>query len=388
MNKKFIVDQKALYALLASMQPICSKRTALDITATILFQVGYKELILKSTDLEISLQASCVLFESTLNQSHSFLVSGKRIFELVKELDGPLQCLLENNQLVIETEHVTVALHIKDAQEFPPFPERIENLLHLDAALMRVLLDNVAFLIPQKENLAVPAYNGLLLEIGPEGLSMTALDGYCLAHVRTPKTILHEQRSWLLPRRAVFELKKILETSHDGTLFLGMCDKQLVFSGELFNFFTHLLASPFPRYTSVIDTTQFTPASIDRARLIKTLRRSACLLSFSHSEQPPVPTAFAFTPEGVHVSITNKEAGRLDETIPLAQPNAYTAALPAKYFYAPYLLNGLQTQAFTAQDITFYLTTQGALKSPIIFQSQLPDYSMTYVVMPMNPQSS
>ena len=56
MEKKFIIDQKSLFAILASMQPICSKKTALDATASIYFQVGHNERILKSTDLEINLQ--------------------------------------------------------------------------------------------------------------------------------------------------------------------------------------------------------------------------------------------------------------------------------------------------------------------------------------------
>lgn len=88
MKKKFIVDQKSLFAILSSMQPICSKRTALDITGSILFYVGQKELVLKSTDLEISLQSSCMLDESEFDEPVSFLVSGRRIFEVVKELEG------------------------------------------------------------------------------------------------------------------------------------------------------------------------------------------------------------------------------------------------------------------------------------------------------------
>ncbi len=94
MEKKFIVDQKSLLTILASMQPICSKRTALDATTSILFAVGHKELVLKSTDLEISLQSSCTLAESDVDENCQFLVSGKRIFEVVKELEGAITCLL------------------------------------------------------------------------------------------------------------------------------------------------------------------------------------------------------------------------------------------------------------------------------------------------------
>ena len=99
----------------------------------------------------------------------SFLVSGKRIFEVVKELDGadyvPVKSIISFH---LQAGDVNLSLNIKDAQEFPPFPERIENLMHLDAPLLLKMLENVAFLIPQ--NNANPALNGLLLELSPSVL--------------------------------------------------------------------------------------------------------------------------------------------------------------------------------------------------------------------------
>lgn len=370
MEKKFTVDQKLLNGLLASMQPICSKRTALDATSTIFFQVGHKELVLKSTDLEISLQSSCPMIDSTIAESESFLVSGRRIFEVVKELEGAINFNLENGQIFLQAGSVNLALNIKDSQEFPPFPERIENLMHLDAPLLLKMLDSVAFLIPQ--NNANPALNGLLLEISAETLTMTTTDGHCLAQTSTPRTALQEPRTWLLPRRAIFELKKILETSQDKTVFLGVCGNQLVFSGELFNFFTKLLADQFPNYQTILDRNSFLPATVDRSKFVKTLRRSACLLSGQF-----LATKFSFNNDHLRVSIQNKEVGTLDEQLSLG------AMLDANIdirFYSPYLLNGLQ--AFSDNDVTFYLRNS---TSPIIFEATTSEFLMTYLVMPVSP---
>jgi len=369
-KKQFTVDQKLLLGLLSSMQPICSKKTALDATSSILFQVGYKELVLKSTDLEISLQASCSLLESSIKENCSFLVSGKRIFEIVKELDGPITGDITPQHITFQAGGVNLTLHIKDAQEFPPFPERIENLMHLDAGLLRKMLDTVAFLIPQ--NNVNPALNGLLLELSPESLIMTTTDGHCLAQVSTSRTSLATSRTWLLPRRAIFELKKILDASQDSTLFLGICGNQLVFSGELFNFFTKLLADQFPHYKTILDKTAFLPATIERSRFVKTLRRSSCLLSGQF-----LATKFSFEENQVRVSIHNKEVGMLDEQIDLKE--IVHNKLDIR-FYAPYLLSGLQ--AFNDTDVTFYLKNS---VSPIIFTGSTEEYSMTYLVMPVSP---
>jgi DNA polymerase-3 subunit beta len=369
MAGRFIIDQKTLLSILSSMQPICSKRTTIDATSSILFHVGHKELVLKSTDLEISLQAVCEITENTCQNGESFLVPGRRVFDLVKELDGSIECCLENQQLSLHAGSVHLDLNIKDAESFPPFPERIENLMHLDAAFLVELLDKVSFLIPQ--NNTNPALNGLFLEFSSDGLVMTTTDGHCLAQVKTAKYTLENEKKWLMPRRAIFEIKKIVEESKNNTVFLGTCGNQLVFSGETFNFFTKLLADQFPQYRPIMEKEGFAPAILDRSSFVKTLRRSACLLSGQF-----LATQFAFDKESLKVSMKNKEVGTLEEALPVA----FQGDTIDIRFYAPYLLNGLQ--AFTTKDVTFYL--KNATK-PIIFEANDAEYYLTYLVMPVSP---
>jgi DNA polymerase-3 subunit beta len=373
MEKRFIVEQKNLVNLLASMQPICTKRTTLDITGTIFFSVGHKEMVIKGTDLELSLQASCSLVESTLTDTESFLVPGKRLFEVVKELEGNIEFLIKKHQLIIQAGSINLALNIKDVEEFPPFPERIENLMNLDAPFLLKMLDNVAFLVPQSN--VNPALNGLFIEINDQQLTLTATDGHCLVQARSTKHTLATPKSWLLPRRAIVELKKILESFQDQTIFMGTCGNQLVFSGDLFNFFTKLLADSFPNYKSIMERTSFVASTVDRSKLTKTLRRSACLLSGQF-----LATRFSFEPEKLRVSMNNKEVGTLDEELPIT---GYAGENLDIRFYAPYVLNGLQ--AFNDATVTFYL--QNSMR-PIIFETKATDLEMTYLVMPVAPVAS
>ncbi len=370
MKTSFIVDQKPLMAILSSMQPICTKRTTLDATTSILFQIGHKELVLKATDLEISLQSSYHFKEGNIDEPRSFLVSGRRIFDLVKELDGEIELQVDEQQLAVKSGKVRLSLNIKDAQDFPPFPERIENLMQMDSAFLLEMLNKVAFLIPQ--NNANPALNGLFIELSDKGLIMTSTDGHCMAQLTSEKYNLSESKKWLLPRRAIFEVKKILEGSEDVSIFLGVCGNQLVFSGDSFNFFTKLLGDPFPQYNTILDRKDFVPAKVDRSHFIKTLRRSACLLSGQF-----LATKFGFSPELLNVSMQNKEVGKLEEELPLVE---FTGSEMDIRFYAPYLLNGLQV--FNDEALTFYLRNSA---KPIIFESQAQDYRLLYLVMPVAP---
>src|SRR3990167_7259298 len=326
MENNFNIDQKSLLSILTSMQPICSKRTTLDTTSTILFHADHKELVMKSTDLEISLQVSSPLENSAFSEAKSFLVSGKKIFELIKELEGDINFTLENNNIKINSGKAHLSLHIKDAQEFPPFPERIENLMQIDSKTLLNLLEKVAFIIPQ--NNSNQALNGLLIEISKNDLKMTATNGHCLAQVRTEKYNLEEPASWLITKRAVFELKKIIETSAEGTVFLGKCKNQLVFSGESFNFFTKLLSDQFPEYAPIL--------------------------------------------------LMNKEVGTMQEKLTLSNFNGNIEIR----FYAPYLLNGLQV--FEDDNLKFNLSSSAR---PIIIESTKDNIDALYLVMPISPTS-
>lgn len=369
-NNSFSVEQKPFMAILSSMQPICTKRTTLDATTYILFQVGHKELVLKSTDLEISLQSSYQLEDCSIDDPVSFLVSGKRLFELVKELEGTIVFSLHEAHLALQTGDIKVSLNIRDAQDFPPFPERIENLMQLDATFLLGMLGKVGFLIPQ--NNSNPALNGLYLEIAQTGLKMTTTDGHCLAQISTSRYTLDQTEKWLLPRRAIFEVKKLLEVNEGSMIFLGLCGNQLVFSGESFNFFTKLLADPFPQYEVILSKEGFRPARVDKSSFIKTLRRSACLLSGQF-----IATQFEFKDRGVSVSMQNKEVGKLAERLLLEDFEGESMDVR---FYAPYLLSGLQ--AFSDSALKFYLKNE---TKPIIFEAEDDQSHMIYLVMPVSP---
>ncbi len=368
MSSSFVISQPNIMSLLAAMQPICSKKTSLPVTEYILFDITPRELTLKATDLEISLQSTAEI-ESTSDENHSFLVPGKRIFELVKELQGDITFLLSGNTLELKADGVDLSLNIKDAQDFPPFPERIENLMQLEAPFLLSLLNKVAFLIPG--NNTNVALNGLFLEINEDGMSMVTTDGHSLARIATKKYSLAEEKKWLLPRRAVLEIKKILEVNEPAHVFLGVCGNQLVFSGMHFNFFTKLIAEKFPEYRPVLQKDGFKPARLSRSEFTRTLKRTGCLLAGQF-----ISTTFTFKQNGLDVDLNNKEVGTLKESLPLLN---YDGGDIQTRFYSPYLLNGLQ--ALSEETITLHI--KNSIK-PIMFDAQANEYDFTYLVMPVS----
>jgi len=367
-SNSFVISQSTVFSLLSSMQPICNKRTPLESTESILFSITPRELTIKATDMEISLQSTADI-ESNVEETLSFLVPGKRIFDIVKEMDGDILFAVQDATLHLHAGSIDLSLNIKSAQDFPAFPERIENMMQLDAQFLVNLLNKVSFLIPSNNSNA--ALNGLLMEINAQSLSMVATDGHSLARITTTKYTLPDSYKWLLPKRAVIELKKIIEVSGTEHVFLGLCGNQLVFSGPNFNFFTKLIASPFPEYTPVLDKQGFIPARVHRGDFSRTLKRTGCLLAGQF-----LSTTFSFTKENLDVKLNNKEVGSLKESLPLA---LFDGSLIESRFYSPYLLNGLQ--ALSGDVVHFHI--KNSMK-PIIFDDTHDEYSFTYLVMPVS----
>lgn len=364
----FVIKQSAILSLLASMQPICSKRTPMEATECILFSITPRELTLKATDLEISLQSTAEI-ESSVDDITSFLVPGKRIFEIVKEMEGDITFAVDGNTLRLTAGKVDLSLNIKDAQDFPPFPERIENLMQIDASFLVSLLNKVSFLVPS--NNSNSALNGLLLEIDDTHMGMVATDGHSLARVTTDKYTLADGHQWLLPKRAVLELKKIIEVNTPAHVFLGTCGNQLVFSGAHFNFFSKLIAEKFPEYAPVLDKEGFMPARVSRSDFSRTLKRTGCLLAGQF-----LSTTFTFAKEGLDVKLNNKEVGSLKESLLLG---SYEGEPIESRFYSPYLLNGLQV--LSGDNVSFSI--KNSMK-PIIFDDAHDEFAFTYLVMPVS----
>lgn len=372
MNESFFLEQRSFLSLLNAMQPICTKRTTVDATSCLYIHVEPYEVIVKATDLEIALQASYPIKSSSVSTQLTFLVSGKRLFDVIKEFHESVECIFTGTQLLLKSESACVTLLAKDYQEFPTFPEKIENLMNLKAEDLLSMISYVAFLVPQNNvNLSL---NGLLFEVSPDCTILTTTDGHCLAQIRNTKYRLNITTKWLMPRRAIFELKKILEnTEPQEDIFLGTCKNQLVFSGKTFNFFTRLLHDTFPAYHSLLNMDNFTSVNIDRLQMLKTLRRSVCLLSGQF-----VATKFSFLSDRIAIEMQNQDVGSLKEEIMISE---YSGTEMNIRFYAPYLLSGLQV----IMDETVQIFLQNPSK-PLIFKSIQENVEFTYLVMPVAPQ--
>lgn len=367
---EFFVEKQALFATLQSVQPICSKRTALEVTASVLMQVSPSELVIRATDLEISFQASFQI-NSSLTESLQFTVHARRLMDLVKDLEGNLSFSWNGSSLSISSDKnkdVGITLSTGPTENFPPFPERIENLIDIDAGFLRSSINKVDQIIPS--NNANPALNGLLIQFDKTGLCLVATDGHSLARLKTDKYKLAESKEWVIPKKAVSELKKTLDLSSPERIFLGTCSGQLVFSGGNFNFFTRLIADNFPDYKPVLERKGFISGKIDKALLCSTLRRASSLLAGKF-----ISAKFCFNKDHFEIDLDNKEIGSLKERLPVQE---FDGDGISSSFYTPYVLTAISQ---VGKDHAQFMVKEGV--APLFFDFSTDEVDATYLIMPV-----
>ena len=94
---------------------------------------GKLEVVIDIGDEEIVVQTETVEKYSNLEK-------------MIKQLDSRMEKIAEfmkhkkDTQLNLKAGGVNLALNVRDSDQFPPFPERIENLMQTDSAFMLDML--------------------------------------------------------------------------------------------------------------------------------------------------------------------------------------------------------------------------------------------------------
>lgn len=374
MNFKFTVDQKELSTNLGFALNISSKRTNLESTNSVMIEVATaKELLIKSTDLDSFLICS-IATHTDAPAGSCVLVNCKRLHDLVKDLSGILEFSVTPSSLEItskDQKEMNIKLSVSNVDEFPNSPENVENFMCLKSDIIADILRRMLPITPQ--NNANPALNGIYIKTSEQDISFVATDGHSLAKCNVEMEIAKTNFSCTLPKRAAVELKKIIDIAKDSQdIFIGTCKGILAFSNRHFNFFTRLVADPYPNYEHVLNCNGFFKGEVNSSEFNSSLRRAGCLLSGKF-----MASNFDFNQNKITVSLDNKEVGALNETI------SCSLSLPAPVktkFYSPFILAA--AQAFDSESIPFYIKDHD---SPIFFEEHdsNSNSSFTYLVMPI-----
>lgn len=278
---EFVIEKDVFLKGLQKVQGIIEKKTSMPILANILIESSDDKIEITATDLEVALIAS---YPAKVLKNGKVTVSGKKLFEIIKELpeDEIYLKIKENDWIEIKCQKVKFNIVGLPSDDFPKSDIKLdENLIEIESSTLRDMIEKTSYSIcndESKYNL-----NGIFTTVDTyndeQHLKMVSTDGHRLSVALNKLTSMACQElidGVILPKKGVYEVKKLTEEG-DAVLKLGFADNNAIIKKNELILSMRLVNGEFPDYNRVIPTSNDLILKSNREQLLQSVRRMSIL---------------------------------------------------------------------------------------------------------------
>jgi DNA polymerase-3 subunit beta len=278
---KFTTNKGKFEIVIASMQPFLEKKDSSAITSHIYIEILNNNLVIKSTDYEMGLEATIEDISSF--EDGKATVNGGNLLNIIRRLKNEdINFEVNGNDLLIKQNKSSFKLPMYDANEYPSFPN-LNNLESLNIDTMS-LINSIKNITPAIDN-NNPKFelNGALIDIKDQKINFVATDTRRLA-VSNLENISSKQTQIIIPKKAIVEIQKLFFDEAD----IKFDDVNLTLSNKNYTFFTKLINGKFPDYGRIIPNSLKHTFSVNKSDLIDSIKLITSLkpnikITFSNS---------------------------------------------------------------------------------------------------------
>ncbi len=277
---EFTIERSEFLTALYLAQGIVERRTTIPILGNVLIESDEDSVRVVATDQEtITVQRRSA---AEIAQGGRLTTPARTLYEMMRQLpDGPVRLrVLENNWIDVSAERSRFRLVGVDPAEFPvpSEPPKIDQAIRLTGSVLADLIEHSLFAVSLDEGRA--NLNGIYLETPEPGrLRAVATDGHRLAVVTRSVEGARLEQGVILPRKAVLELKKVLESGGADPVDLFVDQRVAHVEQGAVRMSMRLVEGSFPDYAQVVPARSTRVASADSASLLAALRRVSVVSS-------------------------------------------------------------------------------------------------------------
>jgi len=372
---KATIERATLLRCLSHVQSVVERRNTIPILSNVLLDASDGgTLKVMATDLD--LQVVEQIATASVEQAGAITVSAHLLFDIARKLPEGSQVSLEtaDNRMAVKAGRSRFSLPTLPRDDFPVIVEgHLPTSFELPAKTLAELIDRTRFAISTEETRYY--LNGIFLHVSDEDqpvLKAAATDGHRLARFTVQRPDGAEgMPDVIVPRKAVAELRKLLEEALDSQVQVDLSASKVRFTlgGEGGVILTSkLIDGTFPDYSRVIPTgndklLKLDPKSfyqgVDRVATIATEKTRAVKMGLENDK--------------VTLSVTSPDNGTAAEEVPAD----YRADRMEIGFNANYLKDILHQ--IDGDTVELHLADPGA---PTLIRQDEKSAAL-YVLMPM-----
>ncbi len=363
---KIIINRENLLDPLQQIIGAVERRQTLPILGNVLIKSSSGTLRLTATDLEIEM-VSAVEVDSP--EDFQITLPARKLLDICKALadESDIEFSIEEKTVTLNSGRSRFSLASLPGKDFPGLDDIVEqHSFTIKQGELKALLEKTSFAMAQQD---VRYYlNGILMEISTDLVKMVATDGHRLALSELKTDIsINDEKQIIIPRKAVLELARLLESSDSPTKIILSQNHIRVEAGALV-FTSKLIDGKFPDYNRVIPVDGNKMLKVNRESLKRSMNRIAIL-----SNEKYRGIRLTLAPGNLAIQANNPDQEEAEEELSVDYDEA-EIEIGFNVTYLVDVLNVLQSE-----DVDIKL--KDANSSCIISDSE--DLSSLYVVMPM-----
>jgi DNA polymerase-3 subunit beta len=372
---KATIERATLLRCLSHVQSVVERRNTIPILSNVLIEASEGGAVkVMATDLD--LQVVETMTAASVESPGAITVSAHLLFDIARKLPDGSQVSLETaeNRMEIKAGRSRFKLPTLPRDDFPVIVEGdLPTSFELPARTLAELIDRTRFAISTEETRYY--LNGIFLHVTDEDepvLKAAATDGHRLARFTLARPEgAAGMPDVIVPRKAVAELRKLLDESLDGNVLIDLSASKIRFTlgGEGGVVLTSkLIDGTFPDYSRVIPTGNDKLLKVDPKLFFSGVDRVATIAT-----EKTRAVKMGLEPDKVTLSVTSPDNGTATEELAAS----YSSDAFEIGFNANYLKDILDQ--IDADEVELHLADAG---SPTLIRKDEASPAL-YVLMPM-----
>jgi len=365
------VSKAELLKELQATQGVVERKTTIPILSNYLFEAAGDKLSLTATDLDLSLRTSCGV---KVKKEGSSTIPARKLYDYVKLLpDADITIkLLDNHWVSIRCGRSNTKMVGMARSNFPSLPVfPTAGVVKIPAQVLRGMIARTGFAIANEESRYT--LNGALMILKPESITMVATDGHRLAHVERAgqkfEGVSGEMKT-LVPKKAMDELKVLLDSSDTDTIEFAKDDSTLFFRIGARLLTSRQLTGHFPHFEAVLPKDNNKSIALHGDELGSAISRVA-----QFADERSRAVRLKLEKGEIKLSASSTETGESEDSLEVDY-NGETLTIG---FNAQYILDFLKASG--SADVKLEL--KDAQSAGQLRPADSEDYKYRYIVMPM-----
>ena len=267
---KYSTSKNELQSALQKLSKAVPNRSTLPILSCVLIDVSESGVLLRSTDLEITITTT---LESSIEKQGTAAIPLQPLLDIAGELpeDTRVEMEVNDKNIKINTDFGTYDLMGKDPEEYPSAPDTNNDVeTGIDSLLLNKIISTVSFAV-SKDDLK-PALTGVYFKVDSDLITAVSTDGHRLAqYLCKNKTKSSFTGEVIIPKKFLNTVGSYLSGKEDIILLIN----DSVFTAKIGvdTVYTRIIDEKFPDYESVIPKDNDKELSVGRKDLLAAVKR-------------------------------------------------------------------------------------------------------------------